>query len=357
MKTQTNLIVLVCALFCASQASAGIWRVNNNPALVQGNGGFTCNHCFTNLAFALSSVEDGDTLYLEPSPVNYGDINIISPIHIIGPGYFLTENPMLQANPETAKTGDITINVGAEGTTIEGVVIGQLYNQELRIGSLNSVSDITIENCFIYSNIHLGNDSDPMLTNIIISKNYFGSNAGITSLYNDIGVWTNVIIRNNIINGSIDFNTNKSAEVFNNVIYGDLDVDYLTEVYNNIFPESSTSITQNDNSCSNIHHNVFSTSQPLWLGDCDNFWNAPLNIIFPASGTSEELNMPLASCSSCFSGLDIGGENPREMGAFGGVDPYEISGLTYVAIYELFVTPVTSPEGEVTVTVSTRSNN
>ncbi len=355
MKTQTNLIVLVCALFCASQASAGIWRVNNNPALVQGSGGNICDHCFTDLAFALSSVEDGDTLYLEPSPVSYGDINITSPVHIIGPGYFLTENPMLQANPETAKTGNVYINAGAEGTKIEGVEIGQTSNQELYIGSSSSVSDIIIENCYIYNDINLGNNNDPTLSDIVISKNFF-LYGGISTSSNNQGVWNNVVIRNNIIGRIIIYNN--SAQIFNNVIRGSLTVEYLTEVYNNIFPDSSTSITQNENSCSNIHHNVFSTSQPSWLDDCDNFWNSPLNIIFPASGTSEALNVPLTSCNSCFSGLDIGGENPGEMGVFGGVDPYQISGIPGVpAIYEILVTPIINPEGEVTITLSTRSNN
>ena len=62
-----NVIILSLLFTClAFTAEAKVWRLNNQPGI---NADFT-----TTLQDAINGVLSGDTIYVEQSPFNYGDL-------------------------------------------------------------------------------------------------------------------------------------------------------------------------------------------------------------------------------------------------------------------------------------------
>ena len=76
--------------------NAAIWRVNNIAGV---------NADFTTIQAAHNAANAGDTIYLEPSAGNYGNLTATKRLVIIGPGYFLAENEGLQANHTSSTIG------------------------------------------------------------------------------------------------------------------------------------------------------------------------------------------------------------------------------------------------------------
>ena len=79
IRTISFLAILLCV---APIASAKIWRLDN----VQ-------NADFSSITTAHSSAASGDTVYVAGSVNNYGSVTLTKKLTIIGPGYFLAENP------------------------------------------------------------------------------------------------------------------------------------------------------------------------------------------------------------------------------------------------------------------------
>src|SRR4051794_40792250 len=103
MKTFKHFVVLVIILCLLSfqQTYAKIWRVNNNSnyngsSLWGDNFGGTATFpVFKQIADANNSnlVSAGDTIYVEGSTANYEAVTINKKLAIVGPGFFLNENP------------------------------------------------------------------------------------------------------------------------------------------------------------------------------------------------------------------------------------------------------------------------
>jgi len=103
-----------------------IWRVNNNSGI---------DADFTTLTAALRELNDpngriqaGDTIHLEGSVTPYGKANTATDVDsirrrvvLIGPGFFLSDNPETQHNKESAKIRTIHIAPTAGGTVIAGL--------------------------------------------------------------------------------------------------------------------------------------------------------------------------------------------------------------------------------------------
>ena len=115
MKIHITTFVLVFALFTSVSSFAKIWRVNNtgNP------GDFTTIQNAHNDANVLA----GDTLHIEPSVVSYGALTMTKKLIILGPGYFLLQNPNNQFHNLSAKVHGISFNGGSSGSVIAGLEI------------------------------------------------------------------------------------------------------------------------------------------------------------------------------------------------------------------------------------------
>src|SRR5690554_3302449 len=115
-----NNLLPVLLLLIFSSSHAANWRVNNSPGI---------DADFTTLQAAHDAASEGDSIYVEGSLTNYdnnGTVNISKQIVIIGPGYFLGQNPFTQAIKTTANFNVIIFATGAEGSSIMGLVVSRI---------------------------------------------------------------------------------------------------------------------------------------------------------------------------------------------------------------------------------------
>lgn len=347
----TKSISLITLLFLfAFGANAKIWRVNNNAGV---------DADFENITDALASgspVAAGDTIHLEPSATNYSNATLTKPVVIIGPGYFLDPestsqpyNPGLQADPRRAYLAQMTINTGAEGAKIYGVSFNNLF--------LTSVTgDIHIERCFIQSGISF-NQSGRSYEGFTISKCFLSTishSSGISAI-SQITIENCIFgdgtgIRLSLLSGNRNI-------IRNNVIHAR----YL-EVPNSYFANNiywyTIGGTSSDFTNAVVKNNIFNTNPTLPPTATYNLVSVNMNSVFVQGEGSRDSRYQLLSTSPAIGhGVTIAGYTP-DAGAFGGPDPYRLSGIPPVpTIYSLTVPNSINPGDDLEVTFSTRSNN
>lgn len=350
MKKLFFLIISVSLLITTAQAK--IWRVNNNAGIVAD---------FTTLtaAVANASVVSGDTIHVEPSATSYTFPTINKQLVIIGNGYLLTgagSNSGLQENTLTSIVGGFRFSSGSTGTKIIGIRINggsdfssgysgtvnitfekcmvEVFSPLAYITS-STYSGITFRKCFFTNQLGFGNESNVVLNNITYENNIFTSGVSFTP-----GTSTNFIFRNNIVHSS----TATLANAY---------------VANNIFTTSSVSTFT---SC-NVKNNVFVanqtgvTSGPLSVNG-NNLINQTLTSIIVNTGSNDGKFQLAAGSPAIGGGVDISGTKP-DCGAFGGTDPYKLSGIPGIPTIYALTVPASVPLGTPTmnVTISTRNNN
>ena len=114
-----NFAVLCTALLFSGIVEAKTWRVNNlsnynGTTLFGDNYGGTpsCPVCSEiNEAVAYSNVVDGERVHIEGSTKVSAGATITKQLTIIGPGYFLTENPKVSNNTYDANIYFISFNL------------------------------------------------------------------------------------------------------------------------------------------------------------------------------------------------------------------------------------------------------
>lgn len=171
----------------SNPAQATVWRINN-----QGNGDFVS----LQVAHDSPDVVDGDTLQVEPSPRNYGNLIVNKQLVLLGGGYFLSDNFPALASSVSASIGNLQLDraredlatSGASGTVVSSIRIsGQV---------LIEVSDVVLRRNRLDNGISVNNDG---VSNLFILANYI-SREGIN--YQSNG--SNILIRNNYIKGPIN---------------------------------------------------------------------------------------------------------------------------------------------------------
>ena len=338
------------SLMVALNANAATWRVNNQ--------GYSSD--FTDLQFAVShpTVNDGDTIHVEPSGVSYGTVVCAKQLVLIGPGFKLglpNGNPDLQANSEMATVNRIQLDAGSEGTVIHGLRIAYAgTSSEINV----NVSDIVIEGNFFDSGteVVLSNSSVLTLNNVAIHGNYF-STAGVVQ-YNSTTVhsYNGIVITNNYFEGDgidlVDATTALSncTVAFNvfNAPGNNCDV-ISTDVHDNIFNDPSATITPTQN---NIHHNLAAGVATLPGGN-DNVNGVLMSAIFVGSGSEDAMWTLQAGVDALYPASDA-----TERGIFGGADPYVLSGIPPVPTIYHLLSPTNAQAGTpLQVEISTRSND
>lgn len=305
-----------------------IWRVDN----VSGNPGAD----FTSLTYAISSttVQPGDTLYISPSPNNYGDITINKKLIIIGPGYFLDENTDLQANRNSSKIENLTFNTNANGSIIIGLTI-------LTDNLLIQTSNINIKRCYIYGSDPSIIDIKEGVNNIYLSQNYIWNTSGDYGAIHIHDNTSNTVISNNFICAGNGTNYSdyaiKSASsgtnllITQNVIYGKMEL-YNAVVFNNVHRAGTITGSAND-----IHHNIDSATD--------------MNIVFIGTGTSDSKWQIKTNGPADGTGFDS-----QDIGMFGGSNPYVLSGIPPIpSIYYLEAPAVVNENFQVEIKI--RSND
>lgn len=339
-------------IFFCQNASAKIWRVNNNTG-VQAD--------YTTLSDAVTAANPGDTIYLEASPTSYGGATINKKLIIIGAGYYLTDaaNPKTQWNSSVSKIDHLSFNPGSAKSVLSG-----LYSDSYQY--LNE-QDITIERCNI-NTIVFGNGSNincdhDTLRQCIIYGITCQPSGGTFSAKGEM-------VYNNIIDRTVDFNynlANTNAYFINNdfIHHGT----YYCEncvFQNNIFynPNMQTygssnyfayNIFSNDSPTSGVatgNNNQFSKDMQYVYLTANTFPYA--NLDNPPTGLSHDGQYQLAAGSPALNAGNINGTTV-DCGAFGGPAPYILSGMPNIpSIYSLTV-PSQVNSGTPTINISLSS--
>ena len=309
-------ILLLLATFGCISVQARIWRTNNNPGVAADA---------TTLQAAHDSASNGDTVHLEASVQNYGNLSCSKRLVIIGPGYYLTANPETQANPNSSKIENIYFNTGSDGSIVTGCEI--LYSVQINVSNILIMRN-KMRNMYI---------SGTVIGNLIIKQNiimFDGYWDGSFININSSTLVSNLILRNNFIqqysgNYAIcGWNANVSGIFENNVVKNSYTTNGIAFqnfiVKNNIFIDASFSGVN----CT-VYNNIGSGTQ---FGNTNgNQQNVDMATVFAGpSGNSSDGQWQLASGSPALGA----GEGGTDCGMFGGADPYVLSGLPGVpAIY------------------------
>jgi len=366
MKTKLSIPKILIALFIIAFISPAIkaqtvFRVNNNANL--SNSSATPVNSYSTIDAAIAAASDGDIIYVEPSPTSYdSNINLSKSLTFIGNGYLLdgsnNGNANLQENINTSTFDRFRLKNGSEGSTFIGLNVDQFLFDDIPQNA-----NITIEKCKIREdNFAIYSTGTKTFDNVTVKKSYFSSGA-TTRIFNDSN-WTlnNLTIENCIFNGSVSINPSPSSTnlIFRNNVAPTISATGYY-VANNIFTSSSTS---SFNTCV-VRNNVFVANQsgvtvgPLSTNG-NNLTGETLTDIIVNTGSSDGKFQLAGGSPAINGGVDIGGTKP-DCGAFGGPDPYKLSGIPDIpTIYELSLTNGNSvPAGTSTIDIdfSTRSNN
>lgn len=346
------LFFTVIAVFATTTSQAKIWRVNNNAGIVAD---------FTTLtaAVANASVVSGDTIHVEPSAAAYTGPTINKQLVIIGNGYFLTGaggNAGLQAITTESTLNDLTFASGSAGTKLIGLV---LANNSFASGYNGNVN-ITFEKCRFtgLAPVNFQNRVEAF-SNIVLRKCFFSTvastwQAATTTL-------TNFTIENSIFANAVIFLT--GAETLNFTFRNNHIVSTATlsnaYVANCVFGSTGTNTFT---SC-NVKNNLFVFNQtgitvgPLSVNG-NNLVSQTLASIISNTGSDDGKYVIAAGSPAIGGGVDISGTKP-DCGAFGGNDPYKVSGIPGIPTIYALTVPASVPLGTPTmnVTISTRNNN
>lgn len=331
MKTGIVFLVVVFFLSCPFEQVIGqtTYSVNPNP-IAQAN--------FLSLQVAIDSVPSGSILMVHGG--NYGHMRLTKSLIIIGPGYFLTQNPETQATPIPAVCTSMRIDSSAAGSYVSGMMIDSTNYTSLW---MNASGVVLQRNLFEATNIYLGQG----VNSCIFKQNYIGYGSSVYGSINN----TNMIFENNVIyrlSGS-----SISGQFTNNI--------FIDRGSSNTNGHPSNSIYQNNICAHNgnygnnggpairsVNGNVLlnnffvSYSSPNVDSLNGNYHNIPATDLFNnPSDPNYETRWELAPSSPAV-GRGLNGE---DCGIFGGAEPYILSGIPFVPnIYELNV-PFTGTSG------------
>ncbi|SHM35138.1 hypothetical protein SAMN04488057_101168 [Cyclobacterium lianum] len=330
---KSSLIAVVLLVLSGSYMGchAGIWRVNNQLETDKSQRIFS----------ELSPLNDdadvfpGDTIHLEGSPVRYNNFNCSKRLVIIGPGYFLTENPETQARAEEATISSIRFNPGSEGSLVMGVV----FDYTSSSGIFVATNNITIQRCYMRGGVTITDQ-----TGIRVFQNYM---LGEVGGYTSSTVYSDVVVRNNLFIGG-GFNTQSGSFSIceNNVFTGNNITISAASFRNNIITNANANVSITSGSAQN---NLAAGGQ---LGSENGNMAADANSLFVESGSTDgqyQLAQNSPARGAGFDGVDAG--------AFGGDSGYRLSGLPPIPlVYDLRVDDSGNLETGVGIQIKVKSN-
>jgi len=340
MKAQKLFGIILIITFISTTAFSTVWTVDNKSGSIAD---------FTQIGAAVAAASDGDTIYVYSSGSSiYNTVYVTKRLYIIGPGYFLDENPNTQADIRPAVCSTFIFDPGSEGSLLSG----------LKINDSSWDININTDSIIVKRNVCIGNHVDieiaPNLSNIIITGNYFYNNTGVTNSVIDVkNNCNNIRINNNYLNSlgtfSIESSSSSSIEAWNNVISGNVEI-HNSLFYNNIMMNGVFSGT---NSPANINHNIGDATQ---FGTANgNQANVSMNTVFVDSGSvSTDGDWQLRSGSPAIGA----GLSSEDCGMFGGTTPYILSGLPSIPTIHFFVAPSSASGTQgLQVQIKAKSNN
>jgi hypothetical protein len=329
-KTMRHFYLVLFIAVINSSANATIWRVNNNSSM-------GANFASINDAVNSASVNNFDTLHIEPSGTNYPAFTLTKRLVLIGVGYYLQQSPGYQATAQWSRIGGLSyLENGGAGSVIQGL--------DFSVGSGISISvpNVVITRCcFTSAGVSINNGAN----NFMFWSNWGGIlNLGSASNLQGIS------IRNSFL---WSFSTSSTNTILMENCYCST-YSTSTGVYkNNIFYNTgSSNITSNSTAI--FSHNIF-YGNPFTDGgvQASNLVNITNAQIFSGSFDSSNQSSLIPISTAVSNGA---GENGVDIGIFGGATPYKMSGIPAIpSIYLLNAPGATS--GSLPVTIGIRSND
>ncbi|GAB3987020.1 hypothetical protein GCM10028807_05700 [Spirosoma daeguense] len=338
MRSLFTLLLLVC--LGSTLSAQTIRRCNNNP-------GVTGPNIYTSIQAAHDASSNDDIIYIESSGTSYGTLNCAKRLTIYGKGYFLENSPIGATDQVPPSIGNVSFGSGSSNTLFSGMYI---------IGAITfgtSVSAITVERSYIRDGVTFTSTcsgaASQFARNCTIKQCFINFNGiggtcgtlennanGIAILncilrqtsYYHISNLNNALIANSIIAGGMRYLINST--VTNSIIKQNID--------NN----TATTFTNNINSFTNL---------PAGNGNIN---GANWSSLFETGDPQTDINFRLAA-GSIAQGSGTGG---TDIGAFGGSNPYIVSGQPPIPIITNLASDPSGNNGSpLKVKISIRSNN
>ncbi len=294
MKKLFSFIVLFVLISIVSKnLYAKIYTVSNRP---------TMPAMFTTIQAAVDSAKQGDTIYVQGSPVIYPDFTVVNKrLHIFGPGFSPITSDKFSANVNYMNIRNTTTDLLSNGGSLQGFVIGFM---DFTLNAFNDrpVNNYSISRCaFVNGRINFYAN----VSNLNIENCYFtSSNCGLSF---SAATFTNIIIQNNVFrlisghNGAIIGLLNSSNVLINhNVFYTTILSGNGALIFESVFSQAVRSLTLSNNIFinSNISNSVLQNSS---------FYN---NITFYSNGPQAPANIPWLSNNNLDGGGNIYNQDP-----------------------------------------------
>ncbi|MCB0581436.1 MAG: hypothetical protein KDD10_19260 [Phaeodactylibacter sp.] len=340
-------ILLALSLAFAFSASATILRVNNTPGSDAPYDNFTTAH---------ASAVPGDTIQIEGSNTPYGELTITKRLVVIGPGYFLNENPNTPVSLP-ATTANINLDrtnandpfSGASGTEIMGLRVRQTSASRVNV----RVSNVSISKCEIDDYVYI-QDLDGIVSGVQVFQNFFYG-TGLNWVPASDGL-TNFNFSNNIVLGPFSVPDNSTGGIYHNVFLGNgFNAElFAGEIRSNI---ATTTNTNNFNVSTSgngqVSHNTAANGQ--FGASNGNNVASPDDIFAGPNGNSTDGQYQLLPGATA---VRNNAHDGTDRGAFGGSRPYSLSGLGNIpAIVYLEVPASGTASQPFTVTIRAVSGN
>ena len=369
MKKSIFTLSIICLLAFVSSAQT-VRRCNNNP-------GITGVNVYTTIQAAHDAAVAGDIVYVEPSTVSYGDLTSTKELTIIGNGFFIFENSSsnMPQDQRSSIFGTITLDLGSANSKISGLsgstiniksnnvlverckllFINLTYIQSN--GVVTSVGDnAVIRSCF-FDQLQSASGYQARIIGTAVPNPPSGSryitNATITNNIHTtrsrfVGNLQNSLIKNNTVSVGLSAVSNAVEELITvNCTFSD-----------NIVLETSNSTVLNTKNIANTYSNNIllcstCTNNHFPVGN-GNQNNVATNTYFSATTFNLDKNVVQLPNSP---GLTAGSFG-IEVGAFGGLTPYKLAGLSPIPIITNFITSgVGNSSTPLSVSVTVRGNN
>ena len=385
-----KILFLLIVLISTQQTQAKIWRVNNNPSLsadvLQAQILFN-----TTNTVADPEAAAGDTIYFEPSTLNYNGFTVNKAnIVVIGYGYYLSDNPGLQAMTNNAKVSNIVFGPTSTGSSISGIesdvdlradniTVTRCKSTYIVLNGFSAAATLRVNKCHIYQIYETGIST--ALPNGSINLNVENCIfSGTTSTAGAYGITLGQKIRGLFRNNTCNYGNAIYCYNFyiaNNIFIGNWDFGGIGQSSNNVYRNNlfshnnnpaNTNITIQVNNTSPNGGNQFAVDMaPIFNGTPDNtFVLGSTYNNYIANGTFKletkfQLKVGSVATNAGESGNTVGGA-PLGMpacGAYGATDPYRLAGIPAIPTIYALTIPATVTNGAPTmnISISSRSNN
>lgn len=295
IKRTLFIYTAITCLVMATQAST--LRVNNTDP----------SSPYATLNDAVKAASDGDTIMVEGSSINYGDVTINKRIVLIGPGYWLRENGIVTEAGYSAKFHTLT-------TMSEGTVIMGIYSDDqIIVGAPKTI----IKRCAVvsakYRSIEMLKGADNCVIAQCFLSGGLGSNDEETSTYRHL-------ISNNIINDMQLWNIKDSYIGYNTVYdsWKNYSCGIGNKIERNLLDMTEFPLGFND------QNNNINAVDNFFLGDY-------FKIIITKDADVRDYVYP---------------QDAKDYGAFAGESPYIISGIPASPIIESLTVPTSAEAGK-----------